>query len=84
MKHCMLFRTVLFLLFFAILSLSPAASPAQEKKSFRIVYVSLSWNNQLPFCIAIAKGFFKDQGLTVEQIFVRGGPAAIAALVQVT
>lgn len=54
---------------------------AQEKKNLRIVFVSLSWNNQLPYRIAIAKGFFRDQGLTVEQIFVRGGPTAIAALV---
>ena len=49
-------------------------------KNLRVVFVSLSWNNQLPFRIAIAKGFFKAQGLTVEQIFVRGGPTAIAAL----
>ena len=41
----------------------------------------MSWNNQLPFRIAIAKGFFKDQGLTVEPIFVRGGPTALAALI---
>ncbi len=53
---------------------------AQEKKNLRIVSVSLSWNNQLPFRIAVAKGYFKDQGLSVEQIFVRGGPTAIAAL----
>ena len=56
-------------------------SGAQEKKNLRIVFVSLSWNNQLPYRIAIAKGFFRDQGLSVEQIFVRGGPTAIAALV---
>jgi NitT/TauT family transport system substrate-binding protein len=59
------------------------ASPsiAQEKKTLRVVFVSLSWNNQLPFRIAIAKGFFTDQGLTVEPIFVRGGPTALAALI---
>jgi ABC-type nitrate/sulfonate/bicarbonate transport system substrate-binding protein len=45
---------------------SPAL--AQEKKNLRIVFVSLSSNNQLPYRIAIAKGFFKDQGLSVEQI----------------
>src|ERR1051325_7842242 len=56
-------------------------SDAQEKKSLRIVFVSLSWNNQLPFRIAIARGFFKDQGLSVEPIFVRGGPTALAALI---
>jgi len=56
-------------------------APAQEKKNLRIVFVSLSWNNQLPFRIAINRGFFRDQGLTVEPIFVRGGPIAISALV---
>jgi ABC-type nitrate/sulfonate/bicarbonate transport system substrate-binding protein len=59
---------------------SVALTSAQEKKTLRIVFVSLSWNNQLPFRIAIAKGYFKDQGLTVEPIFVRGGPTALAAL----
>jgi NitT/TauT family transport system substrate-binding protein len=53
----------------------------QEKKNLRVVFVSLSWNNQLPFRVALAKGYFKDQGLMVEPIFVRGGPTAIAALV---
>jgi len=77
-------RLISFLLVFYILlvlffSFLPAH--AQEKKNLRIVFVSLSWNNQLPYRIAIAKGFFREQGLTVEQIFVRGGPTAIAALV---
>jgi ABC-type nitrate/sulfonate/bicarbonate transport system substrate-binding protein len=67
--------SVLSVLFFCL----PAF--AQEKKILRIVFVSLSWNNQLPFRVAIAKGFFKDQGLTLEPIFVRGGPIAITALV---
>src|SRR5215475_13037328 len=61
--------------------LSPSLSSGQEKKTLRIVFVSLSWNNQLPFRVAITKGFFKDQGLTVEPIFVRGGPTALAALI---
>jgi ABC-type nitrate/sulfonate/bicarbonate transport system substrate-binding protein len=65
----------------AVLFLLSSSSHAQEKKNLRIVFVSLSWNNQLPYRIAIAKGFFRDQGLSVEQIFVRGGPTAIAALV---
>ncbi|HYA29956.1 MAG TPA: ABC transporter substrate-binding protein, partial [Acidobacteriota bacterium] len=68
---------VLYVLF--VLFLNPVV--AQEKKNLRVVFVSLSWNAQLPFRIATAKGFFKEQGLTVEQIFVRGGPTAIAALV---
>ncbi len=73
--------TLLLLSLFAAVFLLPGAVRAQEKKSLRIVFVSLSWNNQLPFRVAIAKGFFKDQGLAVEPIFVRGGPTAIAALV---
>ncbi|HEY7316955.1 MAG TPA: ABC transporter substrate-binding protein [Candidatus Binatia bacterium] len=70
-----------YLLIVILLLLSVASSSAQEKKTLRIVFVSLSWNNQLPFRIAINKGFFKDQGLTVEPIFVRGGPTALAALI---
>ena len=65
----------------AALLLSVTSAPAQEKKTLRIVFVSLSWNNQLPFRVAIAKGFFKEQGLAVEPIFVRGGPTALAALI---
>ena len=38
---------VLFVLFF----FSPAV--AQEKKNIRIVFVSLSWNNQLPIRVAM-------------------------------
>jgi ABC-type nitrate/sulfonate/bicarbonate transport system substrate-binding protein len=68
------------LLLLAIAVVAPRAF-GQEKKNLRIVFVSLSWNNQLPYRIAIAKGFFRDQGLSVEQIFVRGGPTAIAALI---
>jgi ABC-type nitrate/sulfonate/bicarbonate transport system substrate-binding protein len=73
------FLTIPAILFFFFTLSGP--SDAQEKKNLRIVFVSLSWNNQLPYRIAIAKGFFKDQGLNVEQIFVRGGPTAIAALI---
>jgi NitT/TauT family transport system substrate-binding protein len=54
---------------------------AQEKKNLRVVFVSLAWNAQLPFRIANTKGFFREQGLTVEPIFVRGGPIAITALI---
>jgi ABC-type nitrate/sulfonate/bicarbonate transport system substrate-binding protein len=64
-----------------LIFVTPLLSQAQEKKALRVVSVSLTWNNQLPFRVAIAKGFFKDQGLSVETIFVRGGPTAIAALV---
>lgn len=64
-----------------LIVLIPPSTLGQEKKLLRVVFVSLSWNNQLPFRIAIAKGFFKDQGLAVEPIFVRGGPTALAALI---
>src|ERR1043166_7435211 len=72
---------VALVLLLVVSLLLPGGSDAQEKKSLRIVFVSLSWNNQLPFRIAIARGFFKDQGLAVEPIFVRGGPAALEALI---
>jgi ABC-type nitrate/sulfonate/bicarbonate transport system substrate-binding protein len=53
---------------------------AQEKKTVRMVFVSLAWNSEIPFWAALARGFFKAQGLQVEPILIRGGPAAIAAL----
>jgi len=56
-------------------------SIAQEKKNIRMVFVSLAWNSEIPFRAALARGFFKQQGLQVEPILIRGGPAAIAALV---
>src|SRR5262245_48610447 len=60
-----------------------AAAPSfgQEKKTVRMVFVSLAWNSEIPFRAALARGFFKQQGLTIEPILIRGGPAAIAALV---
>lgn len=61
--------------------LSAGVLQAQEKKSFRMVFVSLAWNSEIPFRVAMARGFFKQQGLTVEPILIRGGPAAISALV---
>jgi len=54
---------------------------AQEKKNIRMVFVSLAWNSEIPFRVALVRGFFKQQGLQVEPILIRGGPAAIAALV---
>ncbi|OGQ81063.1 MAG: hypothetical protein A3F90_16225 [Deltaproteobacteria bacterium RIFCSPLOWO2_12_FULL_60_19] len=57
------------------------ASQAQERKLLRVVFVSLSWNSELPFRAAMARGFFKAQGLTIEPILIRGGPLALAALV---
>ncbi len=53
---------------------------AQEKKNVRVVFTSLAWNSELPFRTALARDFFKSQGLDIQPIFVRGGPAAMAAL----
>ena len=75
---------VVALCFFAIIlgaSLSqPVNSQAQEKKNVRVVFTSLAWNSELPFRSALARGFFRGQGLEIQPIFVRGGPAAMAAL----
>ncbi len=58
----------------------PRFSLAQEKRTIRMVFVSLAWNSELPFRAALVRGFFRAQGLQVEPILIRGGPAAIAAL----
>jgi ABC-type nitrate/sulfonate/bicarbonate transport system substrate-binding protein len=81
MRQHTIARYVSLLLALVLFLSSLTLSFAQKKKTLRIDFVSLSWNNQLPFRIAIAKGFFKDQGLSVEPIFVRGGPTALVALV---
>jgi ABC-type nitrate/sulfonate/bicarbonate transport system substrate-binding protein len=52
----------------------------QEKKVLRVAFVSLSWHQELPFRIARLKGYFKQEGITIEPILIRGGPAAIAAI----
>ena len=57
-----------------------ANATAQEKKNLRVVFTGLAWNSELPFRIALARGYFKAQGLEIQPIFVRGGPAALAAL----
>jgi len=54
---------------------------AQEKRNIRMVFVSLAWNSEIPFRAALARGYFKQHGLQIEPILIRGGPAAIAALV---
>ena len=54
---------------------------AQEKKNIRMVFVSLAWNSEIPFRAALARGYFKQQGLQIEPILIGGGPAAIAALI---
>jgi NitT/TauT family transport system substrate-binding protein len=73
---------LLFVIVCFLLLVSAAGSaPGQEKKTVRMVFVSLAWNSEIPFRAALARGFFKQQGLQVEPILIRGGPAAIAALV---
>jgi len=64
-----------------IVAMAPSLSTAQEKKNIRMVFVSLAWNSEIPFRAALARGYFKSQGIQVEPILIRGGPAAIAALV---
>jgi len=68
-------------LWLLILALAAAPAFGQEKRNVRMVFVSLAWNSEIPFRAALARGFFKQQGLSVEPILIRGGPAAIAALV---
>jgi NitT/TauT family transport system substrate-binding protein len=69
--------TCLVILAFAL----PTGLRAQEKKNLRVIFTSLAWNSELPFRTALTRGFFKSQGLEIQPIFVRGGPAAMAALV---
>ncbi len=69
-----------FIACLVLLFVAPSAA-AQEKKLVRVVFVSLSWNSEIPVRVALVRGFFKAQGLQIEPIFIRGGPAAIAALV---
>jgi NitT/TauT family transport system substrate-binding protein len=73
----------IFRLISAIVLTLCVAAPAlaQEKKNLRMVFVSLAWNSEIPFRAALARGYFKQQGLQIEPILIRGGPAAIAALV---
>ena len=72
------FVSVTSILFFLS---KPAPLEAQEKKTIRLVVVSLSWSSQLPIRVAMSKGYFREQGIAIEPIFIRGGPAAMAALI---
>jgi NitT/TauT family transport system substrate-binding protein len=78
MKGRVLLRITMAIL---LVLLSAGVAVTQEKKSIRMVFVSLAWNSEIPFRAALARGFFKQQGLNIEPILIRGGPAAIAALV---
>ena len=77
----MLLVSLVFVTSILFLLSKPASLKAQEKKAIRLISVSLSWNSELPKRVAMAKGYFKDQGLAVEPILIRGGPMAMAALV---
>ena len=79
------FRAPVWILLWLIIGLvslvAPPTAGEQEKKLLRVVFVSLSWNSEIPVRVALARGFFKAQGLQIEPIFIRGGPAAMAALI---
>ena len=80
MKLCSSAIRLSVLVLYVLLTLYAGASSAQEKKNLRVVLTGLAWNSELPFRVALARGFFKAQGLEVQPIFVRGGPVALAAL----
>jgi NitT/TauT family transport system substrate-binding protein len=73
-------QMIRILAFFLAVVLAQLPVDAQETKTLRVVFTGLAWNSELPFRIALARGFFKSQGLEILPIFVRGGPAALAAL----
>ena len=73
-------QMIRILAFFLAVVLAPLPVDAQETKTLRVVFTGLAWNSELPFRVALARGFFKNQGLEILPIFVRGGPAALAAL----
>jgi len=54
---------------------------AQEKRNIRLVSTSYSWTNDLAFRVGRHRGYFKNQGIGIEPILIRGGPIALAALV---
>ena len=72
--------SVSLVLLCAVWAYVPTAANSQEKQNLRVVFTGLAWNSELPFRIALVRGFFKAQGLDIQPIFVRGGPAALAAL----
>jgi NitT/TauT family transport system substrate-binding protein len=80
MKLCRSHIQVSVFVLYVLLALYPGTLSAQEKKNLRVVFTGLAWNSELPFRAALARGFFKSQGLEIQPIFVRGGPAALAAL----
>ena len=72
------------LAFFLVASSSLAAhaaepAPGSARERVRIVYAGLS-GNQAPGWAAYEGGFFRKQGLDVDQVHVVGGPGAIQTL----
>jgi ABC-type nitrate/sulfonate/bicarbonate transport system substrate-binding protein len=55
-------------------------SSAQEKRAVRLVSTSFSWGSELAIRVAMARGYFKSEGIDLEPIYIRGGPAAMAAM----
>ena len=60
---------VLYVLLLAISILCSSRAEAQEKKQIRVVFTSQTWTSSLPFRVALAKGYFRAQGLSVEPVF---------------
>src|SRR5215831_6912148 len=75
----LVWRAILLLLC-TVWTYVPSTANSQEKKNLRVVFTGLAWNSELPFRVALVRGFFRAQGLDIQPIFVRGGPAALAAL----
>ena len=65
MKNRILLPTLIVLVF---LLLPVRGAFTQEKKNIRMVFVSLAWNSEIPFRAALARGYFKQQGLNIEPI----------------
>ena len=45
-----------------MIGLSSGLSLAQEKKTIRMVFVSLAWNSEIPFRAALARGYVTIEG----------------------
>ena len=50
--------SILFTSVSRVFSSNAGALLAQEKKLLRVVFVSLSWNSEIPVRVALARGYF--------------------------
>ena len=57
-----------------------APAPVETPTTIRLGLVSVSWNSQLPIAIAQQEGYFREQGLVVEQQTVPSGGAVLLAM----